>query len=249
MDEATKKRYWIIFGTIALLLIADQWLKIWIKTHLQIGDEIPLIGDWCKLLFVENEGMAWGFSFGGIAGKYILSSFRLVASGILLYVIVRMIKLSRPWLPLVCMALILTGAVGNLIDSCVYGLLFEDSYYQTASFVPWGTGYAPFLQGRVVDMFYFPLINSYWPQWLPFIGGKHLEFFNAVFNIADACITVGVIALLVYYLFQPADKKEEKNTHTATNPSNDINAGTNSSTTASQEQHPSSQTGMETDKK
>lgn len=252
MDEAIKKRYWIIFGTITLLLIADQWLKIWIKTHLQIGDEIPLIGDWCKLLFVENEGMAWGFSFGGVAGKYILSTFRLVASGVLLYIIVRMIKHSRPWLSLICIALIFTGAVGNLIDSCFYGLVFDDSYYQIADFVPWGTGYAPFLQGRVVDMFYFPLIDSYWPQWVPFVGGKHLEFFNAVFNIADACITVGVIVLLIHYLLLSNEKKEEAVTTTANaavNSSDEIDATSAANTSATQEQSQISQYGTETDNK
>ncbi len=206
MEQATRKRTWIIFGIIGLLLIADQWLKIWIKTHLQIGDEIPLIGNWCKLLFVENEGMAWGFSFGGAAGKYLLSVFRLVASGILLYIIVRMVKHAKPWMPLICIALIFTGAVGNLIDSCFYGLIFNDSYYQIAHFVSWGSGYESFLQGRVVDMFYFPVIDTYWPEWMPLVGGRHFEFFNAVFNIADACITVGVIALLIYYLCQSNDK-------------------------------------------
>ncbi|KWW32088.1 MAG: signal peptidase II [bacterium P3] len=194
----SRRNYWLCFSLITVILILDQALKIWVKTTLRIGEEIPLIGDWCLLHFVENEGMAFGMAFGGRTGKIALTLFRLVASAAICCYLVRLIHRdqSRTSL-LVSVSLIFVGAVGNVIDSCFYGLIFNESYYEAATLFPTQGGYAPFLQGRVVDMFYFPLIDSHWPSWIPWLGGRRLVFFNAIFNIADAAITVGVVWLII----------------------------------------------------
>ncbi len=205
MDKEQKKRHGLVWGIVALVLIADQVLKIWVKTHMQIGEDIPLIGEWCRLHFIENEGMAFGMAFGGTVGKVILSLFRLVASGFILWLLLRMIRSKANLLLLSSVALIFVGAVGNLIDSCFYGLIFNESYYHLATMFPPEGGYAPLLQGRVVDMFYFPLISTTWPQWMSFVGGEPFEFFNAIFNIADSAITVGVVLLLIDQLFLHRD--------------------------------------------
>lgn len=194
---------------MAILLVVDQVVKIWVKTHFQIGEEVPLIGQWCLLHFVENEGMAFGMSFGGVAGKESLTLFRLVASGAILWYLVRLIRKPAARLPLlVCVSLILAGAVGNLVDSLFYGLIFNESYYSVAQLFPPEGGYAPLLQGRVVDMFYFPLVDTCWPQWVPFVGGQHFVFFNAIFNVADSAVTIGAVWLVIDQLF--IFKKEKK---------------------------------------
>ncbi len=197
MDKEQKKRHGLVWGIVALVLIADQALKIWVKTHMQIGEEIPLIGEWCRLHFIENEGMAFGMAFGGEVGKVILSLFRLAASGFILWLLLRMIRRKAGMLLLSSVALILAGAAGNLVDSCFYGLLFNESHYHVATMFPPEGGYAGLLHGRVVDMFYLPLIATTWPEWIPIAGGKPFEFFNAIFNIADASITCGTILLLL----------------------------------------------------
>lgn len=206
--NSVKKKYWICFLLIGLVLIVDQIVKILVKTHMQIGEEIPLIGSWCLLHFVENEGMAFGMAFGGRGGKLFLSLFRVVASAGILWYLIGLIKKDTPTLTLVSLALIFCGAVGNLIDSCFYGLVFNESYYHVAQFLPQEGGYAPFLFGRVVDMFYFPLIDTTWPEWIPFVGGRPFQFFNAIFNVADAAITIGVTLLIVDQIF--VNKKEEE---------------------------------------
>lgn len=204
-----RKNYWLCFGLIAAILVIDQMVKIWIKTTMRIGEEIPLIGDWCLLHFVENEGMAFGMAFGGHAGKIILSLFRLVASVAILYYLVRLIRRNRTRTSLlVCVSLIFVGAIGNLVDSCFYGLIFNESYYEVATLFPAGGGYAPFLSGRVVDMFYFPLIDSHWPSWVPWLGGQKLVFFNAIFNVADASITIGVAWLILDQLVHSRKQKK-----------------------------------------
>ncbi len=208
MDKEIRKQYRLVWYLMGAILIVDQVVKILVKTHMHIGEDIPLIGDWCVLHFVENEGFAFGMKLGGSAGKIILSLFRLVASSALLgFLIYKMNRGIRKPLA-VCLGLIVVGAVGNLIDSCFYGLIFNESYYNVAQLFPPEGGYAPLLQGRVVDMFYFPIIDTTWPEWVPIWGGKPLVFFNAIFNVADSAITIGAIWLIVDQLFFA--KKEEK---------------------------------------
>ena len=201
MDQKRKKQYIIVWCLIGAILIIDQLVKIMVKTHMHIGEEIPLIGNWCVLHFVENEGFAFGMKLGGSTGKIILSLFRLLASGALLWYLMNLIKRGTRTPLAIYFSLIIVGAVGNLIDSCFYGLIFNESYYNVAQLFPEGGGYAPLLQGRVVDMFYFPIIDSQWPTWVPFVGGKPLVFFNAIFNVADAAITIGAIWFIIDQLF------------------------------------------------
>lgn len=201
MATAIRKKSWICFLIILLVLVADQVVKVLVKTHMQIGEEIPLIGSWCLLHFVENEGMAFGMAFGGSVGKLVLSLFRLVASSAILWLLIHLVRKDARTLLLVSLSLIFVGAIGNLIDSCFYGLIFNESYYRVAEFLPAEGGYAPFLFGRVVDMFYFPIIDTTWPQWMPLCGGRPFQFFNAIFNVADAAITIGVGLLIIDQLF------------------------------------------------
>jgi signal peptidase II len=183
---------------IMLILIADQILKIWVKTHMQIGDEIHLFGKWGMLHFIENNGMAFGVEMGGKPGKFILSLFRIVAIcgiGWFLYSIIR--KNANLGL-ILAVSVILTGAIGNIIDSAFYGMIFSESYNQTAALFPPGGGYSSFLHGKVVDMFYFPIINTHWPDWSPIKPGETFVFFRPVFNIADSAITCGVISVIIF---------------------------------------------------
>lgn len=209
MDK--KKRIWLCAAILAAILIVDQVVKIMVKTHMHIGEDIPLIGEWCRLHFIENEGFAFGTSFGGTVGKYFLTMFRIVASVAIGWIIVNQIKKNGRTSLILCLTLILAGAVGNIIDCCLYGLIFSESYYDIAVLFPPEGGYAPFLQGKVVDMFYFPLFEFDWPQWMPFVGGNHFEFFSAIFNVADSAITIGVIWLLIDQIFlAPSKKKAEE---------------------------------------
>lgn len=209
MDK--KKRIWLCAAILAAILIVDQVVKIMVKTHMHIGEDIPLIGEWCRLHFIENEGFAFGTSFGGTVGKYFLTMFRIVASVAIGWIIVNQIKKNGRTSLILCLTLILAGAVGNIIDCCLYGLIFSESYYDIAVLFPPEGGYAPFLQGKVVDMFYFPLFEFDWPQWMPFVGGNHFEFFSAIFNVADSAITIGVIWLLIDQVFLvPSKKKTEE---------------------------------------
>lgn len=186
---------------VILILLADQILKFWVKTNMQIGESIPVFGDWFKIYFIENEGMAFGMAFGGQVGKLILSLFRIVASIGIIWGLIYMANHKARTLTILSVALILAGAVGNIIDSCFYGLIFNESYYQVAEFLPESGGYAPFFHGRVVDMFYFPIIDTVLPEWIPWVGGQNFTFFDAIFNIADSAITIGVAMLLIDQIF------------------------------------------------
>lgn len=212
MDKTIKKKSWICIGIIAVMLIIDQIVKIWIKTTLPIGGDIPLIGEWCRLHFVENEGIAFGVSFGDSFGKAFLTLFRLVASAVIVFILVRQLKKNAPYSLLISITLILVGAVGNLVDSCFYGVIFNESTYdQVATLFPDGGGYAGFLFGKVVDMFYFPMFHWTWPDWVPAVGGQSAEFFNAIFNVADSCVCVGVALLIIDQLWLNPEKDNVKN--------------------------------------
>lgn len=198
---------------IALVIIVDQALKIWIKTTYPIGPVTNMFGlPWARLYFIENEGMAWGWTLGGEWGKMLLTLFRLAAVIFGTWYLARIVKQQYSKGFIICAALIYAGALGNLIDSLFYGLIFDESTYtQVATLFP-AKPYGTFLHGKVVDMLYFPMVHSHFPNWIPVIGGKEFEFFSPIFNIADASISVGVIALL---LFQ---KRLLKKTHTEDQP-------------------------------
>lgn len=189
-----RKALWIVL----IVLLADQVLKIWIKTNLRLGEDIP-VTDWFIIHFTENPGMAFGMQLGGAWGKILLSLFRIVTVGIIFVWLRRLIARKVATGGIVAVALVLAGALGNIIDSVFYGLVFGASEYdQVAQFLPAEGGYAPLLMGKVVDMFYFPLFRGYLPEWLPFWGGDYFIFFRPVFNIADAAISSGVGLLLLY---------------------------------------------------
>ncbi len=193
---------------IFLILILDQILKFWIKLNFTLGEEVFLIGDWCRFHFIENEGMAFGMSFGEEVGKLILTLFRIVAASLIFIYLRKLIIKGESKLIIYAFTLIFAGAVGNIIDSLFYGLIFSEStFFVTAQLFPEAGGYAPLCLGKVVDMFYFPLIDTTLPQWIPFIGGNHFEFFNAIFNVADIAITVGVGLLIVSVLVVKKDKE------------------------------------------
>ncbi len=210
MDK--KKQARLVVLLVAALIVVDQVVKILVKTNMQIGEDIPLIGEWCRLHFIENEGFAFGMSMGGATGKVVLTLVRLVASAVIVWLLVRMVKGGTRSSLVVSLALIFAGAVGNLVDSCFYGLIFNESYYSVATLFPADGGYAPLLQGKVVDMFYFPLFEFDWPTWVPLVGGNHFEFFNAIFNVADSAITIGIVWLMIDQFFiAPKYKKSEGN--------------------------------------
>ncbi|MDQ0105232.1 signal peptidase II [Chitinophaga terrae (ex Kim and Jung 2007)] len=192
-------KYRHVIFIVALILIIDQTLKFWIKTHMFMQQEFIIFPNWFRIHFIENEGMAYGLKFGGDFGKILLTLFRLVAVVIGFVYMKKLVKEKYNTGLLVCGSLILAGAAGNLIDSMFYGLIFNDSVgYEVAKFLPAGGGYGSFLHGRVVDMLYFPIYEGYLPKWIPFKGGDYFVFFRPVFNIADAAISVGVITILLF---------------------------------------------------
>lgn len=188
-----------------LVIILDQLLKIWVKTHMYLGESITIL-PWFELLFVQNNGMAFGIELGS---KIFLTLFRIIVAGAVVWYIWRI--RHRSDLPagyVACFALIAAGAAGNIIDCMLYGLIFNDPLPpEVATLLPAGGGYAPFLMGKVVDMLYFPLFSFYWPDWVPVVGGEHFLFFQPVFNLADAAISVGLLVLVIFYgkVFSRAD--------------------------------------------
>lgn len=197
-----------------LLVVADQIIKILVKTNMTIGEHFSVIGNWFQIYFIENEGMAFGMKFGGQTGKFLLSLFRLVLAGALIYWINDLLKKKgTPAGVVVGLTLITAGAVGNIIDCLLYGILFGESTYRTvAEFLPEAGGYAPFFFGKVVDMFYFPIIDTTFPEWMPLIGGNPFRFFAPVFNFADSCVTCGAIYLIFFQwrFFAKDERKPEK---------------------------------------
>lgn len=195
--KISKAKRLLILGVI--LVVIDQVIKILVKTNMQIGEHFSVIGNWFQIFFIENEGMAFGMKFGGAVGKFLLSFFRIALFGVLCWWIASLARKSvdssgnpallpdgKPAVPagvLVGLTMITAGAFGNIIDSLFYGVIFD---------------YAPLMFGRVVDMFYFPLIDTTWPVWVPFVGGERLLFFAPVFNFADSCVTVGAFYLILF---------------------------------------------------
>jgi len=190
----TKGRLAILI--IVAFLLIDQAIKIWVKTSMTLHESIQ-ITDWFYITFIENMGMAFGMQLGS---KFFLSIFRIIAIGVLGYYLYQQIKNNARTGYIVCLSMVWAGAFGNLIDCMFYGLIFnESSPFYLSYFVDFGSGYAPFLMGKVVDMFYFPIIETEWPMWMPFVGGDRFVFFSPVFNFADASISVGVVLLLLFY--------------------------------------------------
>ena len=181
---------------IIAVLLVDQLTKIWVKTHMHLHECIDITG-WFKILFVENNGMAYGMALLG--GKLVLSLFRIVAISVLAYYLYKEVKRNANRLYVACVAMVWAGAVGNLIDSVFYGMIFNAaSPFYVSYFVPFGQGYAPMLMGKVVDMLHFPLIETHYPEWVPWVGGNEFVFFSPVFNVADACISVGFVMALLF---------------------------------------------------
>jgi len=202
-------RGWKVSLIIFLILLLDQALKVWIKTHLSFHDSIQ-VTDWFYLYFTENNGMAFGLE---LFDKLFLTLFRMAAVVALFWYLYRIIsKKTTRFGYCVCISLIIAGALGNIIDCLFYGLIFDDSIGQVATLFPEGGGYGSFLYGKVVDMFYFPLIDTNYPNWMPFVGGEHFLFFRPIFNLADSAISVGIVLLLLFYhrdLTEVSTAKEE----------------------------------------
>ena len=203
--KSSKGRGLIILGIV--LVIIDQVIKVLVKTNMGLGEHIHVIGNWFQLLFVENEGFAFGWALGGSFGKFALSLFRICLCTALIWWISSLCRKNRmaveagnpqpvPAGVLVGLTLITAGAFGNILDSLFYGLIFSESTMATAAVL--GGHYAPFLFGKVVDMFYFPIINTTWPNWIPFVGGQPFTFFDPIFNFADSCVTCGAFYLILF---------------------------------------------------
>lgn len=196
---------------LVTVLLIDQTVKILVKTSMHLGQEFNVFGEWFIIHFTENNGMAFGMELAGEYGKIILSLFRIIAViGIVWYLYSLTKKENTKKGLVISITLILAGALGNIIDSAFYGMIFNESYYQVATLFPPEGGYSSFLHGRVVDMFYFPLIEGHFPEWFPIWPNEHFLFFRPVFNIADSSITIGVIIILLFQKrYFPKEKKED----------------------------------------
>jgi len=183
---------------ILTILFIDQALKIWVKTHMEMGQNIHVVGNWFLLHFIENNGMAFGMEMGGKTGKLVLSIFRVIAISGISWFLFSLIKKKAKLSFILAVSAVLAGAIGNLIDSAFYGIIFSESNYQVAKLFPSGGGYSSFLLGRVVDMIYFPIIDTHFPDWMPIVHGRSLIFFSPVFNIADSAISCGVISIILF---------------------------------------------------
>lgn len=207
------KKYSLPIAVILLVLIIDQAIKLYIKSHFHYGEVTRVFGDWCRITFTENPGMAFGIEFGGNYGKLALSVFRILAVFFGFYYIKKIVNDGEHKGFIVCVALVLAGAIGNILDSAFYGLMFSSTTdYEVARFMPVEGGYAGFLHGQVVDMFYFPIYQGTLPEWLPKWGGEPFEFFNAIFNFADMAISFGIGIILVFQKYFFAEKKQPEQT-------------------------------------
>ena len=192
---------------LVFILVVDQVSKILVKTNMTIHESIEIFS-WFKILFIENNGMAYGMEIGS---KLLLSLMRVLLIGVLSVYLVREIKEKARWGYIVCLVMVVAGAIGNMIDGMFYGLIFDESTpYTVSELVPFGSGYSSFMTGKVVDMLYFPIINTTWPEWVPMVGGEGFIFFSPIFNIADSSISVGVVALLIWYRKELAELSVEK---------------------------------------
>jgi signal peptidase II len=206
------KRGWLAALIVVAILVIDQVIKIWVKTHMTLHEQIEIFS-WFKIVFIENNGMAYGMEIGS---KLVLSLFRVVAVSVLGYYIAQQVRKQARYGYIICLSMVMAGAAGNIFDSMFYGLIFNaSSEFYTSYFVPFGTGYASFLMGKVVDMFYFPLIVTTWPDWVPMFGGQPYVFFSPVFNFADASISVSVVLVLLFYRKEISEITLKKKTETA----------------------------------
>lgn len=194
---------------IIVILLIDQVIKIWVKTHMVLGQEF-IITNWFRIHFTENPGMAFGMVLPGVWGKLFLSAFRLVAVAGGIWYLGKVIKEGAHWGFVTAVSMILAGAIGNMIDGTFYGVIFSESYTQVAQFMPEGGGYSGWMQGLVVDMLWFPLYHGFFPEWVPIWGGDYFEFFRFIFNIADASITIGVVIILLFQGVFFAHEAEDK---------------------------------------